>query len=54
MTAEATVSILDQLKAGKVPTPGPVSGRKSCEPASGLTSLTEKPYGPGFGVRSDL
>lgn len=30
------------------------SGRFSCEPAGGLTSLTEPPKGPGFGVRDDL
>uniref|UniRef100_A0A8C2H3X6 NADH:ubiquinone oxidoreductase core subunit V2 n=1 Tax=Cyprinus carpio TaxID=7962 RepID=A0A8C2H3X6_CYPCA len=30
------------------------SGRFSCEPAGGLTSLTEPPPGPGFGVRPDL
>lgn len=30
------------------------SGRFSCEPAGGLTSLTEPPPGPGFGVRADL
>ncbi|NXC18346.1 NDUV2 dehydrogenase, partial [Corythaeola cristata] len=30
------------------------SGRFSCEPAGGLTSLTEPPKGPGFGVRADL
>ncbi|KAF2739567.1 hypothetical protein EJ04DRAFT_484529 [Polyplosphaeria fusca] len=29
----------------KVPTPGPLSGRKSCEPAAGLTSLTSEPWG---------
>lgn len=29
----------------KIPTPGPLSGRKSCEPASGLTSLTSEPWG---------
>ena len=28
--------------------------RFSCEPKSGLTTLTEPPTGPGFGVRSDL
>jgi NADH dehydrogenase (ubiquinone) flavoprotein 2 len=34
-------------KAGgvKVPTPGPLSGRQSCEPAGGLTSLTSEPWG---------
>uniref|UniRef100_A0A3B4CCV2 NADH dehydrogenase [ubiquinone] flavoprotein 2, mitochondrial n=1 Tax=Pygocentrus nattereri TaxID=42514 RepID=A0A3B4CCV2_PYGNA len=46
--------ILDELKAGRVPPPGPRSGRFSCEPEGGLTSLTEPPPGPGFGVRADL
>uniref|UniRef100_A0A673KGF4 NADH dehydrogenase [ubiquinone] flavoprotein 2, mitochondrial n=1 Tax=Sinocyclocheilus rhinocerous TaxID=307959 RepID=A0A673KGF4_9TELE len=46
--------IIDELKAGRVPPPGPRSGRFSCEPAGGLTSLTEPPPGPGFGVRPDL
>ncbi|XP_072524578.1 NADH dehydrogenase [ubiquinone] flavoprotein 2, mitochondrial [Salminus brasiliensis] len=46
--------ILDELKAGRVPPPGPRNGRFSCEPAGGLTSLTEPPPGPGFGVRADL
>uniref|UniRef100_H3A081 NADH dehydrogenase [ubiquinone] flavoprotein 2, mitochondrial n=1 Tax=Latimeria chalumnae TaxID=7897 RepID=H3A081_LATCH len=46
--------IIDELKAGRVPKPGPRNGRFSCEPASGLTSLTEPPTGPGFGVRPDL
>ncbi|OCT76633.1 NADH dehydrogenase [ubiquinone] flavoprotein 2, mitochondrial [Xenopus laevis] len=47
-------NIIDDLKAGKVPTPGPRNGRFSCEPAGGLTSLTGPPKGPGFGVRADL
>ncbi|KAM4551124.1 NADH dehydrogenase [ubiquinone] flavoprotein 2, mitochondrial [Odontesthes bonariensis] len=46
--------IIDELKAGRVPLPGPRNGRFSCEPAGGLTSLIEPPKGPGFGVRSDL
>jgi len=29
----------------KIPTPGPLSRRKSCEPAGGLTSLTSEPWG---------
>ncbi|KAK4998809.1 NADH:ubiquinone oxidoreductase 24 [Elasticomyces elasticus] len=29
----------------KIPTPGPLSGRKSCEPARGPTSLTSEPWG---------
>ncbi|MEE6464462.1 hypothetical protein FKM82_006265 [Ascaphus truei] len=47
-------NIIDDLKAGKFPQPGPRNGRFSCEPAGGLTSLTEPPKGPGFGVRADL
>uniref|UniRef100_A0A8C7YPE2 NADH dehydrogenase [ubiquinone] flavoprotein 2, mitochondrial n=1 Tax=Oryzias sinensis TaxID=183150 RepID=A0A8C7YPE2_9TELE len=47
-------NIIDELKAGRIPPPGPRSGRFSCEPAGGLTSLTGPPTGPGFGVRSDL
>ncbi|XP_031560526.1 NADH dehydrogenase [ubiquinone] flavoprotein 2, mitochondrial-like [Actinia tenebrosa] len=46
--------IIDDLIAGRTPKPGPRSGRFSCEPAGGLTSLTEPPKGPGFGVRDDL
>lgn len=30
------------------------NGRHAAEPVTGLTSLTEPPYGPGFGVRADL
>lgn len=29
----------------KVPSPGPLSGRASCEPAGGLTCLTSEPWG---------
>lgn len=46
--------IINDLKAGKKPKVGPRSGRFTCEPADGLTSLTGPPPGPGFGVRSDL
>lgn len=51
---EDVESIIKELKAGKRPKPGPRSGRFTCEPAGGLTSLTSPPTGPGFGVRSDL
>ncbi|XP_010005233.1 PREDICTED: NADH dehydrogenase [ubiquinone] flavoprotein 2, mitochondrial [Chaetura pelagica] len=54
LTPKDIENIIDELKAGKVPKPGPRSGRFSCEPAGGLTSLTEPPKGPGFGVRPDL
>lgn len=51
---EDVKAIINDLKAGKKPTIGPRSGRFSCEPKAGLTSLTEPPTGRGFGVRSDL
>ena len=54
LTIDSTVKILDSLKAGNIPPIGPVSGRKSCEPKGGLTSLTSPPPGPGEGVRDDL
>ncbi|PWA30121.1 hypothetical protein CCH79_00009664, partial [Gambusia affinis] len=54
LTPKDMEQIIDELKAGRVPPPGPRSGRFSCEPAGGLTSLTEPPPGPGFGVRADL
>ena len=46
--------ILDELKAGRAPKAGPYNGRYAAEPLPGLTSLTEPPKGPGFGVREDL
>lgn len=48
LTPKDIEEIIDELKAGKIPKPGPRSGRFSCEPAGGLTSLTEPPKGPGF------
>lgn len=46
--------ILDEFAAGRQPRPGPYSTRHAAEPITGLTSLTEPPKGPGFGVRPDL
>lgn len=46
--------VLDELLAGRKPHAGPYSGRYAAEPITGLTSLTEAPKGPGFGVRPDL
>jgi len=54
LTEKDTEEILSDLKAGKKPPRGPRSGRFSAEPFTGLTSLTEKPRGPGEGVRADL
>ncbi len=41
LTAKRMGEIIDELAAGKVPTPGPQNGRYGAEPLSGLTSLTE-------------
>jgi NADH-quinone oxidoreductase subunit E len=41
LTTARMSEILDELAAGKVPTPGPQNGRYSSEPLSGLTTLTE-------------
>ncbi len=41
LTPESFERILDDFAAGRTPKPGPQSGRKSSEPASGLTSLTD-------------
>lgn len=54
LTPETTIKILKQLKQGKTPKPGPMSGRKAAEPKAGLTSLKSPPTGPGFNVRADL
>lgn len=37
----------------KIPSPGPVSGRKTCENLKGLTNLTSEPWGPEV-FRKDL
>lgn len=37
----------------KIPSPGPMSGRKTCENIAGLTSLTGEPWGPEV-FRKDL
>ena len=34
-----------EAKGVKIPSPGPFSGRKTCEPMHGLTSLTGEPWG---------
>ena len=39
LDAEATMAVLTELKAGKTPKTGSQSGRYTCEPATGLTSL---------------
>ncbi|PWG16624.1 NADH-quinone oxidoreductase subunit E [Salibaculum griseiflavum] len=41
LTAERLAEIIDDLAAGKVPTPGPQNGRFGAEPLKGLTSLKD-------------
>ena len=41
LTAERFGEIIEELRAGRVPVPGPQSGRYASEPAAGLTSLTQ-------------
>ncbi|KAF6816255.1 NADH-ubiquinone oxidoreductase 24 kDa subunit, mitochondrial [Colletotrichum sojae] len=63
LTPETTVQLLDALKATakatggvsalKVPKPGPLTGRSTCENSKGLTNLTSEPWGIET-TRSDL
>ena len=41
LTAEKLAEIIDELAAGRVPTPGPQNGRYAAEPLKGLTSLKD-------------
>lgn len=41
LTPDATRSILQALRRGETPKPGPQSGRRGSEPAGGLTTLRE-------------
>lgn len=54
LTPDDMNAILDDLKSGKRPLPGPKSGRLAAEPLTGLTSLKEEPKGPGFGMQDGL
>ncbi|KAF7993405.1 hypothetical protein HCN44_007908 [Aphidius gifuensis] len=55
LTADTTKAIINKLKSGDRPTPGPqTKTRFAADPSGGLTSLTAPPPGPGEGVRSDL
>ncbi|CAF1187684.1 unnamed protein product [Didymodactylos carnosus] len=55
LTEQDMEQILDEIKQGKKPKAGPRNGRRyAAEPFDKLSSLTEEPKGPGFGIRSDL
>ena len=45
LTAERFAEIIEELRAGQVPTPGPQNGRYAAEPLSGLTTLTDHESG---------
>jgi NADH-quinone oxidoreductase subunit E len=59
LTADKLRALIDDMAAGKVPTPGPQNGRYAAEPASGLSSLTahaegRAPYNASAGLATDL
>ncbi len=54
LTADRFAEILDELAAGKVPTPGPQQGRFASEPAMGLTSLEALKGGNQYNASVDL
>lgn len=45
LTAARMGELIDELSAGKVPTPGPQNGRFAAEPLKGLTSLKDQDSG---------
>lgn len=58
LTPETTKSLLTALResagdVSKIPKPGPMSGRQTCENSAGQTTLLSEPYGTEV-TRSDL
>uniref|UniRef100_A0A0N5BNN5 NADH dehydrogenase [ubiquinone] flavoprotein 2, mitochondrial n=1 Tax=Strongyloides papillosus TaxID=174720 RepID=A0A0N5BNN5_STREA len=54
LTVNDVKDIIDDIKAGKRPFPGPRSGRLAAEPLTGQTTLTTEPTGPGFKIQPGL
>ncbi|XP_037971640.2 probable NADH dehydrogenase [ubiquinone] flavoprotein 2, mitochondrial [Plutella xylostella] len=54
LSVEDTKEIIEKLKKDEKPLAGPRSGRFASEPLGGLTSLSEEPKGPGFGLQDAL
>jgi NADH dehydrogenase (ubiquinone) flavoprotein 2 len=53
LSPETMKELLADLKSGERKIkPGPMSGRHSCEPKTGLTTLKEEPWGPGAFMRT--
>lgn len=45
LTPETTVQLLKDLKDGKTPAVGPLTGRDTCENSAGQTNLTSETWG---------
>jgi len=54
LTGDDVDFILNTLREGGTPKPGPYNGRLAAEPLGGPITLTSTPPGPGYGVRADL
>ena len=59
LTSEKFAVLIDDLAAGKVPTPGPQNGRYAAEPMGGVTTLQEydacrAPYNASVALAVDL
>ncbi|CAG4978530.1 unnamed protein product [Parnassius apollo] len=54
VTVNDVYSIIQTLRNGCIPPPGPQSGRYGAEPACGLTTLLEPPPPPGYGLQKAL
>lgn len=54
LTPDRTKSILSDFAAGKIPTPGPQSGRQTCEPIDGQKVLKDKLPSKEEFTRQDL
>lgn len=54
LTLDNVKQIIEQLKRGEKPKIGPYSGRYTCEPKDGLTSLKSPPTGPGYKIQQGL
>ncbi|KTW29627.1 uncharacterized protein T551_02243 [Pneumocystis jirovecii RU7] len=53
LNPKTCIDILKMVKDGKIPKHGPQTGRQSCEPKSGLTSLTDEPWTSFSVLRKD-
>jgi hypothetical protein len=53
LTEDRATELLDELKDGKEPNPGPQNGRISCEPFGQQTTLLEDDTWDGSKMRKD-